>query len=52
MPTTFKVTPNPLVAASGKVKENGKLRKAFDENFKSELKYYREAVTFVQEQSP
>lgn len=48
IPTTFKFAKNPLVAANGKVKEVGKLHKAFDKNFNSELKYYENAVTFVQ----
>ncbi|MGX5818651.1 protein-disulfide reductase DsbD domain-containing protein [Chitinophaga lutea] len=51
VPTTFKLTKNPLVAvgaANGKFKEDGKLHKAFDKNFNSELKYYENTVTFVQ----
>lgn len=48
VPTTFKFTKNPLVTTSGKVKEVGKLRKAFDRNFNSELKYYENQVSFVQ----
>ncbi|RPD38682.1 protein-disulfide reductase DsbD domain-containing protein [Chitinophaga barathri] len=48
VPTTFKFAKNPLVAATGKVKENGKLKKAFDKNFDSELKYYENSVSFVQ----
>lgn len=46
--TAFKFSKNPLVANSGKVKEDGKLLKAFDKNFNSELKYYADKVDFVQ----
>lgn len=48
IPTTFKFTKNPLVAMTGKVTEAGKLHKAFDKNFNSELKYYENTVSFVQ----
>jgi DsbC/DsbD-like thiol-disulfide interchange protein len=48
VPTTFKFSKNPLVATAGKIKEQGKLKKAFDKNFDSELKYYENEVNFVQ----
>jgi len=48
IPTTFKFAKNPLAATTGKVKEVGKLHKAFDKNFNSELKYYENTVSFVQ----
>ena len=48
VPTTFKIAKNPLVAATGKIQEVGKLHKAFDKNFDSELKYYENQVDFVQ----
>ena len=48
VPTSFKFTRNPLVVASGKVKEDGKLHKSFDKNFDSELKYYEKQVNFIQ----
>lgn len=48
VPTTFKFTKNPLASVSGKVAEDGKLHKAFDKNFNSELKYYENTVNFVQ----
>lgn len=48
VPTTFKFSKNPLVATTGKVKEDGKLRKALDKNFSAELKYYENKVTFLQ----
>ena len=48
IPTSFKFTKNPLLTLNGKVKENGKLQKMFDKNYNSELKYYENAVAFVQ----
>ena len=48
VPTSFKITKNPLVATEGKIEEVGKLHKAFDKNFDSELKYYENQVDFVQ----
>jgi hypothetical protein len=48
IPTSFAFTANPLVTLNGKVTEIGKLEKSYDENFKSELKYYESKVDFVQ----
>ncbi len=48
MATTFKFKPHPLVATTGKVKENGKLKKTYDRNVDAELKYYEQQVSFVQ----
>lgn len=48
VPTSFTFAKNPLVTAQGKTQEVGKLHKAFDKNFNSELKYYENTVTFVQ----
>ncbi|AWO01996.1 hypothetical protein DLD77_09965 [Chitinophaga alhagiae] len=48
IPTSIKFTKNPLVTVAGKPKEQGKLHKAFDKNFNSELKYYENTVSFVQ----
>lgn len=47
-PTTFTFTSNPMFKLEGKVKEVGKLRKEYDPNFDSELKFYSNEVTFVQ----
>ena len=47
-PTSFSFTKNPLVKLDGKVKEIGKLEKAYDPNFKSTLKFYGKQVDFVQ----
>jgi DsbC/DsbD-like thiol-disulfide interchange protein len=48
VPTSFKFTKNPLVVLTGKTIEEGKLHKAFDKNFNSELKYYENTVDFIQ----
>ena len=47
-PTTLSFGKNPLVKLEGKVKEVGKLVKEYDPVFKSELKYYKQNVSFVQ----
>jgi len=47
-PTSLTFTKNPLIKLDGKVKEDGKLEKQFDENFKSVLKFYSNKVSFVQ----
>ena len=47
-PTSLTFTKNPLIKLDGKVKEEGKLEKQFDENFKSVLKFYSNKVSFVQ----
>lgn len=48
MTTTFKFKPHPLVSTTGKVKENGKLKKVYDKNVDAELKYYENQVSFIQ----
>jgi Disulphide bond corrector protein DsbC len=47
-PTTLSFSKNPLVTLDGKTKEEGKLEKQYDENFKSVLKFYGSKVSFVQ----
>lgn len=47
-PTSFAFTANPLVKLDGKVREDGKLEKTYDPNFKSTLKYYANKVDFIQ----
>lgn len=47
-PTSFRFDKNPLVTLSGSVKEEGKLEKTYDPNFKSTLRYYSNQVDFVQ----
>jgi DsbC/DsbD-like thiol-disulfide interchange protein len=47
-PTKLTFTVNPLISLDGKIKEVGKLEKAFDKNFNSTLKYYANKVDFVQ----
>lgn len=47
-PTSLSFAKNPLIKLDGKVKEDGKLEKQFDENFGSVLKFYSNKVSFVQ----
>jgi thiol:disulfide interchange protein DsbD len=47
-PTSFTFLNNPMLKLSGKVSEIGKLRKEYDPNFDTELKFYDNEVTFVQ----
>lgn len=47
-PTSFNFSANPLVTLDGKVKEDGKLEKIYDPNFKSTLRFYADKVDFVQ----
>lgn len=47
-PTTITFENNPMFKLDGAVKEIGKLRKEYDPNFDSELKFYSNEVTFVQ----
>lgn len=46
--TTFNFTRNPLLVLDGKVKEEGKLKKVYEEAFGSEVRYYENSVKFVQ----
>ncbi|HVV02852.1 MAG TPA: protein-disulfide reductase DsbD domain-containing protein [Puia sp.] len=46
--TSFSFTKNPLLAPAGKVKEVGKMVTKFEEAFKSNVRYYENAVDFVQ----
>jgi thiol:disulfide interchange protein DsbD len=46
--TTFNFTRNPVLVLDGKVKEIGKLKKAYEEAFDSEVRYYEKTVNFVQ----
>lgn len=46
--TTFNFTRNPLLTINGKVKEVGKLKKSYEEVFKSEVRYYERSVNFIQ----
>jgi hypothetical protein len=48
VPTSFKLSKNPLATPSGKIAEVGKLMKSFDTGFDNELKYYEKTVDFVQ----
>ena len=46
--TTFTFTKNPLINLDGKVKEIGKVKKTYEEAFKSDVRYYEKSVNFVQ----
>ena len=47
-PTSLSFSKNPLIKLEGKTKEEGKIEKQYDENFKSVLKFYSNKVSFVQ----
>ncbi len=46
--TAFTFTKNPLINLDGKVKEVGKVKKTYEEAFKSDVRYYEKSVNFVQ----
>src|ERR1700680_2394583 len=48
VPTSFKLTVNPLVSADGKVKEVGKVIKKKEEVWGGDVNYYERTVDFVQ----
>jgi thiol:disulfide interchange protein DsbD len=48
IPTHFTFSKNPLIQLAGKTKENGKLQKMYDKNFKTELSFFSDKVEFVQ----
>ncbi len=48
VPTKLVFKTNPLLIVEGKTKENGKLEKSYDENFKTNVLYYANKVEFVQ----
>ncbi len=48
VPTTISFSKNPLVVPVGKVKEQGTLKKKFEEVFDVDVLYYKNKVDFVQ----
>jgi len=46
--TKFTFKANPLVKVDGKTTETGKLEKVFDKNFKTDVLFYSNTVTFTQ----
>lgn len=48
VPTSVSFTKNPLVVLVNKVTEIGKVEKTYDENFKTNVLYYSNEVSFVQ----
>lgn len=49
IPTKIELNKNPLVTVVGKPKENGKLQKVHDNNFKMDVLFYSNEVSFTQE---
>ncbi len=47
-PTAFNFTKNPLLSFDGNVKEVGKLKKVYEDAFKSEVRFYEKSVNFIQ----
>ena len=47
-PTAFNFTKNPLLSLDGNVKEVGKMKKVYEDAFKSEVRFYEKSVSFVQ----
>lgn len=48
VPTSISFNANPLITKEGKVTEGGKLEKTYDENFKTNVLFYSNKVTFTQ----
>lgn len=48
IPTSFKITPNPLMEVFGKIKEEGKLEKFHDKELDLSANQYSNSVVFVQ----
>jgi thiol:disulfide interchange protein DsbD len=46
--TKFTFTANPLLSLSGKPKEVGKIKKVYEEVFRSQVRYYEKSVSFIQ----
>jgi DsbC/DsbD-like thiol-disulfide interchange protein len=46
--TSFTFKKSPLLLLEGEVKEVGKVKKVYEDAFKSQVKYYEGTVTFVQ----
>lgn len=48
VPTSFVFNRNPLLQLDGKVKEEGKMKKVYEDAFSSEVRFYEKTVNFVQ----
>ncbi len=46
--TSFSFARNPLIQLNNKLKENGKLEKVYDKNFKTDVLFYANSVVFTQ----
>jgi len=51
IPTKIELNKNPLVTVVGKPKEIGKLQKTHDNNFKMDVLFYSNEVSFIQDLS-
>ena len=49
VPTTFAFNRNPLLQLDGKVKEVGNIKKAYEDAFGSEVRFYEKTVSFIQQ---
>ena len=47
-PTAFNFTKNPLLSLDGNVKEVGKMKKVYEDAFKSEVRFCEKSVNFIQ----
>jgi DsbC/DsbD-like thiol-disulfide interchange protein len=48
LPTSFTFSKHPLLSYTGNVKEVGKLKEEYDQNFDTKVKYFGDKVDFVQ----
>lgn len=48
IPTSFVFKANPLIVLAGKTNEVGKLEKVYDPNFKTDVLFFSNTVSFVQ----
>jgi hypothetical protein len=46
--TSFDFTKNPLLVLNGNIKEQGKMKKVYEEAFSSEVRFFEKKVDFVQ----
>ena len=49
VPTSFEFSRNPLVQLDGKMKEVGTIKKAYEDVFGSEVRFYEKQVSFIQQ---
>jgi hypothetical protein len=49
VPTSFAFNRNPLLQLDGKIKEVGNMKKAYEDAFGSEVRFFEKTVSFVQQ---